>query len=97
MPKQSVKPIDVDFARPLRFLRALHGSDFGPRYNGNIDLSDDFRAAGFPRLGVHDCTHVCRDTVDVHCVFPLFHLDETDPANWTFRPTDDCLSAIKPF
>ena len=95
MPTEHLKPVDVDFAKPLSPIRPLHGSDFGPRYNGNVDLSDYFRAAGFPSLRVHDCPLVCRDTVDIHCVFPLFHLDETDPANWTFRLTDDYLAAIK--
>lgn len=93
MPR-TVTDLQVDFAKPLGAIRPLHGVNFGPRY-GSIDLSDRFRAAGFPSIRLHDCPAVCRDTVDIHCVFPLFHLDETDPANWTFAPTDDYLAAIK--
>ena len=85
----------MDFAAPLSPIRALHGINFGPLYDGNRDLSGYFRAAGFPSFRLHDCPYVCRDTVDIHCLFPLFHLDEQDPANWVFGPTDDYLNAVK--
>ena len=78
MPR-TVTDLLVDFAKPLGTIRPLHGVNFGPRY-GSIDLSDRFRAAGFPSIRLHDCPAVCRDAVDIHCVFPLFHVDETDPA-----------------
>ncbi len=95
MPRDSVRLIDVDFAAPMPPIRALHGINFGPRYEQTGDLSDRFRAAGFPSFRLHDCPFVCRDTVDIHSLFPLQHLDERDPANWIFGPTDDYISAIK--
>jgi hypothetical protein len=85
---------EVDFSRSAGTIRPLHGTNFGPLY-GSMDLSNRFRHAGFPSIRLHDCPFVCRDTVDTHYLFPLFGLDETDSANWTFGPTDVYLAAIK--
>ncbi|MFA9478075.1 hypothetical protein ACERK3_07165 [Phycisphaerales bacterium AB-hyl4] len=95
MPARDVKPIAVDFGRPLPPIRALHGTNFGPLYTQGRDLSDYFRAAGFPSLRLHDCALVCKDTVDIKDLFPLAHLDESEPTNWTFGPTDDYLQTAK--
>jgi xylan 1,4-beta-xylosidase len=89
------KTIRVDFSQSQGRIRPLNGINFGPRYDFH-DLTDCYKAAGFPSIRLHDCPFVCRDTVDIHCVFPLFHADETDPANWNFGPTDDYLAAIAP-
>ncbi len=32
--------------------------------------------------------------IDVSRIFPLFHLDENDPRNYNFKPTDDYLSLV---
>ena len=95
MAAQTIRPAEIDFGDPLPPIRPLHGINFGPRYNGRVDLSDLFRRAGFPSYRLHDCPLVCKDTVDIHYLFPLFHLDEQDPASWIFGPTDDYVAAIK--
>lgn len=89
------KTFDVDFAEALGKIRPLHGTNFGPRYH-SLDLTDRFRQAGFPSFRLHDCQYVSWDSVDIHSLFPLFHLDENDPANWNFVPTDAYMSALAP-
>ena len=94
MPVKPLTPMSADFRSPMPSIRALHGSNFGPRYTNGRDLSEYFRAAGFPSLRLHDCALVCKDTVDLSDLFPLFHLNERDPANWKFGPTDDYLADV---
>ena len=87
--------LSVDFAKVVGKVRpALHSSGFGPTICSRKPQGEaDIRAMGFEYARTHDWAllnsneRVC----DVHHIFPLMHLDASDPANYHFAPTDYLL------
>jgi len=94
MPINTVR-LDVDLAARTGAIKPVHGVNFGPISNaGWTDNSDMFKELAFPYVRLHDCPTAAAETVDVHGIFPLFHLDENDPRNYRFAITDDYIQSI---
>lgn len=88
-------PLTVDFAAPAGRILPVHGVNLGPlQMNGWFDFSEEFKELAIPYTRLHDCPYAMPEAVDVHSIFPLFHLDPQDPANYRFAITDDYIQAI---
>ena len=101
----SAEPVDIrlvpDLAKPLPPLRALHGvTNYAPLGNISqaypIDVRARLRELRVPCAYFHDDPYVSkgREVIDVSRIFPLFHADENDPANYLFAETDDYLRPL---
>jgi hypothetical protein len=83
-----------------RRIKPLHGVNGGPlTYNlGTFgsDTSKYFKEAGIPFSRLHDIEYPLGsgEFVDIHCVFPNFDADPTDPASYNFTCTDAYMQAI---
>jgi xylan 1,4-beta-xylosidase len=87
--------IVVDFARELGSIRRLHGVNNGPfNWGGRANVSVFHQAAGIPWVRLHDVHWPSPDVVDIPCIFPLFHADADDPANYLFARTDAYIKTI---
>lgn len=88
--------LTVDCSRSLGQLKpSLHGTNLGPSvFSLEKDLVEAHQEAGFSNVRTHDCPYMVPEAVDVHTIFPLFHLDVEDPANYRFEVTDDYLKGI---
>jgi len=85
----------VDFSREIGTVRPLHGINFGPlSLSGILDFSREYRKLGIPITRLHDCPYAIPGTVDIHNLFPLFHADHNDSANFVFPITDDYIQSI---
>lgn len=81
------------FARPIRPLNGLcntlplKGDASEKRMNV---MTAYYRALEIPETRFHDVVaeNAGIELVDVSRIFPLFHLDENDPRNYNFAPTD---------
>jgi hypothetical protein len=88
--------IQVDCAKQVGMLRALHGGNGGVLNDGGLtDLSQYFRDAKIPLMRLHDCHWPNPDVVDMHVVFPNSKADPGDPASYDFRKTDEYIAAIR--
>ena len=89
-------PLTVDCSQSLGRLKpALHGTNLGPNvFSLDVDLVGAHQEMGFSYVRTHDCPYMVPEAVDVHAIFPLFHLDVDDPANYRFQVTDDYLQGI---
>ena len=100
MPVNPVR-LDVNLAARTGANKPVHGVSFGPISNcGWTDNSNLFKEMAFPYARLHDCPADVAETVDVHSILSLFHLDENDstmnlcvaaPAlcRLTLEPADD--------
>ena len=87
--------LNVDASKSLGKIRALHGVNGGPlNYGETLDLSDRWRAVGFPLTRLHDCEWPSPDVVDMHAVFPSLKADPSRAESYDFARTDDYLAAI---
>ncbi|MCF7854297.1 MAG: hypothetical protein K9N51_05825 [Candidatus Pacebacteria bacterium] len=92
--------LQVDVSKSAGAVRAIHGINDGPlcinggRPGTRGNHSPYFKEIEFPTVRLHDCPFFYRGAVDVPCIFPLFHLDPTDPRNYKFKRTDDYIKAI---
>ncbi len=94
--------IHIESGRTIGKVRPLHGMNLGaPIVNAALsaDVTESLSRLEVPLTRMHDCPHnnpVMR-LVDIPLVFPLFHLDASDPENYYFTQTDDylenCLSS----
>ncbi len=85
----------VDFSRELGTIRPLHGVNNGPfNWGSRADVSVSHREAGIPWVRLHDVHWPSPDVVDIPCIFPLFHADPNDPANYLFARTDAYIKTI---
>lgn len=85
----------VDFAKEIGRIKPLQGVNNGPMgRGGTVDLSLFFREIGVTHVRLHDVHWPGCNVADVPAVFPLFHLDPDDPANYLFARTDDYIKAI---
>ncbi len=87
--------IKVSYRQRVGKIRHIHGTNVGPVHReGLIDLSEDFKDIRFPTVRLHDCPYAFRGTVDIPCIFPLFHLDHTKPEHYCFTRTDMYIQSI---
>ncbi len=92
---REIKPVTVDCTRKTGEFKRIHGTNVGPVYlQGAYDASEYFKQAGFTTVRLHDCPYTCFDVVDIPFIFPLFHLDCTQPENYNFRPTDSYVQSV---
>ena len=89
----------VDFTKEVGRVRPeLHSSGFGPTTCSQTeqDLAD-VKAMGFRAARTHDWALVNANqrVCDYFHIFPLMHLDATDPRNYVFGPTDYLLKRTR--
>ncbi len=89
----------VDFTATTGNIRpALHSSGFGPTICSQTaqDLAD-VKAMGFAYARTHDWALINPNerVCDYFHIFPLMHLDATDPKNYVFGPTDYLLKRTR--
>jgi len=90
-----VHELTADFSRIAGSIRPLNSTNLGPlSMHGCLDTTSYYRELGFPFVRLHDAPYAMFNTVDISNIFPLFHADETDPANYVFAPTDDYIQSI---
>ncbi len=88
--------LSVDFTSPLGEIRHLNGiiNTIKLTQYANPRLRAEYAALEPPFVRFHDAalTNPGASVMDISRIFPLFHLDENDPRNYDFRPTDDLLA-----
>ena len=89
----------VDFeAEAGKIRRELHSSGYGPRIcscpEGTIEA---IKAMNFLNARTHDWAlmNTAERVCDYYHIFPLMHLDATNPANYVFGPTDYLLKRTR--
>lgn len=85
------------FKKPMRNILGMNNI---PRISSaNTKESDTrlFDALKLKHVRFHDPTveNSPMKIIDIHNIFPLFHLDESDPKNYFFEQTDDYLSQLQ--
>jgi len=90
------KALQIDFGSTTGRIKPVNGVCNGPYVLGShtSNMEKLHAEAAFPHVRLHDCHWPNPNVVDVPCIFPLFHADPDDPANYIFAPTDDYLAAI---
>lgn len=77
------------------FNRNLHSSNSTPNLSnrGIWDFTPDFTRMNFAFARTNDWSHWNNGQrmVDTYFIFPLMHLDPSDPANYYFDPTDEII------
>lgn len=91
--------VAVDFTVPTgRINKWLHCSGYGPRsYPRSLENDDkDLAALHLTAARTHDWALINsgQRIVDTQYVFPLPHLDPSDPRNYVFEPTDHVLELL---
>jgi len=82
--------------KPMRDILGINNT---PRLTTKAIQEHDkalFDALHFGHIRFHDAANENpnQQLIDIHRIFPLFHLDENDPKNYFFDQTDDYLSMI---
>lgn len=82
--------------KPMRNILGINNS---PRITTQACKASDiaaFDALNFRYIRYHDAPleNPGKQIIDIHAIFPLFHLDENDPKNYCFAQTDDYLRVI---
>lgn len=91
------KKVNVRIGEGLgKKIRAINGMNGGPlinNANNEAIYMDYFRSLRIPAVRHHDAPveNPGYALIDVSRIFPLFHADENDPANYIFNATDDYL------
>jgi len=91
--------IKVNFNQTVGKMKPMHGTGGGPRQGGSslgVNVTSIFQEIGVPFCRLHDIegAYAQNQYVDVHCIFPDFNADETDPESYNFKPTDKYLQGI---
>jgi len=93
--------ITVDFTEPCGELKRLNGiiNTVKLTQYGDPRICAEYAALEPPYVRFHDAalTNPGAAVMDISRIFPLFHLDENDPRNYDFRPTDDLLALTRRF
>ena len=93
--------MSVDFTQPCGELKRLNGivNTIKLTQYANSRIRAEYAALEPPYVRFHDAalTNPGAEVMDVSRIFPLFHLDENDPRNYDFRPTDDLLALTRSF
>ena len=77
-------------------IRKLNGGNLAPPIAGEMagrNIRKSFKELNLAFTRLHDAPldNANCPLVDIHCIFPLFHLDADDPRNYCFKHTDDYL------
>ena len=89
--------IQIDFSQTVGRMKPLHGVNSGPKTKVfTYNSTPYFLEAGLPFSRLHDVEYPygSGEFVDIHCVFPDFDADETNPASYNFALTDLYIEAI---
>lgn len=89
--------IRIDFSDTVGRMKPVHGVNSGPRTKVfTYNATPLFVEAGLPFSRLHDVEYPygSGEFVDIHCIFPDFGADETDPASYNFALTDCYIDAI---
>ena len=93
--------LSVDFSSRNGELKRLNGIINTIKLTQYADprIRAEYAALEPPYVRFHDAalTNPGAAVMDVSRIFPLFHLDENDPRNYDFRPTDDLLALTRCF
>ena len=93
--------LSVDFTQSCGELKRLNGvvNSIKLTQYANPRIRSEFAALEVPYVRFHDAAlaNPGAQVMDVSRIFPLFHLDENDPRNYDFRPTDDLLALTRGF
>ena len=91
--------ITADFGAEVGKIRPeLHSSGFGPTICSQTEQDlEDVKSMGFAFARTHDWALVNPNqrVCDYFHIFPLMHLDATDPKNYVFGPTDYLLKRTR--
>jgi len=90
--------VSVDFAeskQPIR--RELHSSGYAPKMSTIGNEGQEIKELNFHSMRTHDLALVNpgQRVVDAHFVFPLMHLDASNPSNYYFKATDHLLGRAR--
>ena len=92
----------VDYSKTAGKLRPeLHSSGWTPRSTNHSQKQNPdveiVKSMGFKAARTHDwaLVNAGQRVVDLHFIFPLMHLDATDPKNYVFGPTDHLLAMTR--
>ncbi len=86
----------ADFSRTTGYFnKAQHSSNVGPNLSnrGISDFTPDFKKMNFAYARTHDWAlwNAGQRMIDTYFIFPLMHLDASDPRNYYFDPTDEII------
>ena len=91
--------IEIDTGRTNGKIRCLHGTNLAAPLHGAgshsaTNISGELRALDIPLTRLHDAPlfNPGMSLVDIHHIFPFFHLDCHDPRNYYFKATDDYIT-----
>ena len=91
--------LEADFSKETGKIRPeLHSSGFGPTICSQTEQDmSDVKSMGFAFARTHDWALVNPNerVCDYFHIFPLMHLDATDPKNYVFGPTDYLLKRTR--
>ena len=77
------------------FNKAQHSTNTAPNLSnrGISDFTENFKSMNFEYSRTHDWPlwNAGQRVIDTHFVFPLMHLDPTDPKNYYFAPSDEMI------
>ncbi|MGB6220745.1 GH39 family glycosyl hydrolase [Haloferula sp.] len=92
----SAESFTIDFSESRGKIKPLNGVNGGPHVlEDHVSaMIQRHKEAGFAITRTHDARWPTPDVVDIHTIFPLFHLDADDPKNYYFDKTDDYIAAI---
>ena len=87
---------EVPAEKPMRDILGICNT---PRIRTKAILNFEkpyFDALHFRHIRYHDAPleNPGQQLIDIHRIFPLFHLDENDPRNYFFAQTDDYLAVV---
>lgn len=91
----------IDFSKKTVKAKPMNGVCNTARLVGTKypkkDRLGDMKELEIPMTRLHDVAlnNAGMELVDVSRIFPLFHLDENDPLNYNFGPTDDYLERLR--
>ena len=96
--------INVNFQSPVGKIKPMHAVNNAPMHWTFCDAFHYLTEAHIPYARLHDTGGLLGGGifVDVANIFPLFHADPEDPANYEFGFTDHllrelCAAGVKPF
>ena len=92
--------VAVDFTRETgRLRRALHSSSWAPRSHVRAFKNDDsnIAAMNLTYARTHDwaLVNAGQPVIDYQLIFPLQHLDASDPKNYIFKPSDRLIGLAR--